>query len=243
MLIEPRYHQRFRQVFCNCLQAAHSWDWILVVAHGHGGFGFWNRMHCPESGGNVPLYYELPTKNFSSGHVYSDFLKQQEMWSWLSSLQFSHAIVTQTDVMINPSASIMPFLEQYDFLGCQASWSRFEYPPPLRNQKCIAANGGFSLRSVPFSLNCTRMFPAEKTQGWPLRKPKHWVANHEDVYFLWGIWRLGGHVPTGQPLESKWCHQRAESFARSVALHKPKLWKPRNSETTKVYASGPPLEP
>lgn len=242
MLIEPRCHQRFLQVFCNCLEAAHSWDWILVVAHGQGAFGFWNRMRCPTAGGNTLLYYELPTENFSSGHVYSDFLKKQEMWSWLLSLHFSHAIITQTDVIINSSASVMPFVKQYDFLGCQASWSRFEYPPPLQKQKRIAVNGGFSLRSVPFSLNCTRMFPAEKTQGWPFKKPNQWVANHEDVYFLWGIGQLGGHIPTGKPLESKWCRQRAKSFAHQVALHKPQIRKARSSETPNLHSSEASLE-
>lgn len=223
VLIEPRQQCEFQNVFCNDQEAARAWGWTYVIVHGHGSFPFWDEMRCPVAAEVVPLYYELPKENIASGHDYSDWLKKGDLWNWLSRMQFSHVIITQTDVVINTAVDIMPFVRAYDYLGCRTRWHQHEYPPHLRGRSIAAVNGGFSLRSVSYTLNVTKVFPSKQTRTSQRRKADHWSANHEDVYFAWGIWSLGGEIASGQSMERKWCTQRARSASDMVAVHKPHI--------------------
>lgn len=236
VLIEPRDQCDFQTVFCNGQEAARAWGWAHVIVHGHGKFAFWKKMRCAVAAELLPLYYELSGENITSGHDYSDFLKKGELWTWLSRLQFSHVIITQTDVTINTAANIMPFVMEYDYIGCKTRWRQDEYPPSLRGRSIAAVNGGFSLRSVPYTLNASMVFPSRPTRAWPRRKANHWSENHEDVFFAWAIWSLGGKIASGRSIENKWCTQKARSVSRTVAVHKPQMALLNSSRTLFVGA-------
>lgn len=224
MLVEPRQLCRFEEVLRNCAEAAAAWKWSLVLVHGRGAVDFWENLRRHAVPVDVPVvYHELHTENFRSGDEYSDFLKKPDFWLWLQTLRFTHVVLTQTDVIINPSKDIRAFVEAYDYIGCRTKWSDFQYPPPLRAQRLVAANGGFSLRSVELALQCTMKYPANKTNAWPKRKPLLWLENHEDVYFLWGVWQLGGGVPTGISVEKSWCNQKRAKILNTIAVHKPRF--------------------
>lgn len=85
----------------------------------------------------------------------------------------------------------------------------------------MAVNGGFSLRSVAYALLSTRAFPAKTTRAWPKYQTKDWSRNHEDVFFLWGTWLLGGKIPSGRRIERGWCRQKSRTALLQVAVHKP----------------------
>lgn len=221
MLVEPRQHCQFISTYCNAKEAAASWNWDLVIAHGLGARAFWKAMICDGIDGPQPFYYQIGHANFSSGDSYSDFLKRSNLWAWLWSEAFSHVIITQTDVHINPSVSIVPYVMKYDYIGCRTRWRRYEYPPSLRDQGVMAVNGGFSLRSVSYALKSIKAFPANLTKAWPKHQAQDWSGNHEDVFFLWGTWLLGGSIPTGRIVERGWCSQKSSNVLLKVAVHKP----------------------
>lgn len=246
VLIEPRQRCEFQAVLCNGLEAARAWGWAYVIAHGYGSFAFWNEMRCSALD-LFPLYYELPKDIIASGQDYSDFLKEGDLWNWLSEKHFSHVIITQTDVIINSAVDIMPFVMTYDFLGCKTRWHQHEFPPHLRGRAIAAVNGGFSLRSIPYTVNATKILPSKSTKSSQMRKAKDWSQNHEDVYFAWAIWILGGDIASGQLIERNWCTQKAKSTSGLVAVHKPdtalfnsllKLFIPSKCTLSSVERSG-----
>lgn len=221
VLVEPRQQCQFISTYCNAKEAAASWNWHLVIAHGLRASAFWKAMICDGIDGSQPFYYQIEQGNFSSGDSYSDFMKRSNIWAWLWSEEFSHVILTQTDVHINPSVPIMPYVTKYDYIGCRTRWKRYEYPPPLRGHGVMAVNGGFSLRSVSYALKSIKVFPANITRAWPEHQTQDWSGNHEDVFFLWGTWLLGGSIPTGKFVERGWCSQKSPTALLKVAVHKP----------------------
>jgi Protein of unknown function (DUF5672) len=163
-----------------------SWT-IRNMAH-HTGWPI--LVYCSRSNEHIVDQLGFPVEKRLINHIqlaeYTHALVSARFWSSLPET----LLIFQTDAFMLRSG--IEEYTAYDYAG--APW-RWAYAEPHMGNFRIGGNGGFSLRKKSKMLEIINRLPFERVFNDPVFNLEPGLGPPEDMYFAYGMSRLGGHVP------------------------------------------------
>lgn len=237
LFVEPRVYSNATKVLNYYVDILGDTEWVYVYYCGKNTKTYWENSDLNK----IYEIRELDVEDFKKPSMYSDFMKQKELWE---SLAGEFVLTTQLDTWIFPDNgyTINDFIKlNKSYIGGNMNyfWNETFIRDKIKfNHNNF--NGGLSLRKREDMLKIIGWFPPHPTSNdnYLIRNQ---FSDAEDVYFTLGCYKLG--LPLG---DDEYCSHFAVHYLfkdKFFGLHKPdrRIMKEINELYPNINATNPHL--